>query len=162
MFGISRTERGAKKLKSALGILLPGDKAAQQAIMDRSPDDTAAAARDVASGTDPYKAAALLIALDVRRRILTLPVDDRQRLLRALSGAHTGTPPRTLKFAAHMCMVLARLEGGGKPLIPIGTTAAYLQSIAEAFTDQKDTKNAVASHLYTFAAKMLEGEDESD
>lgn len=156
MFGFGKTERGMKKLRSALAIYLAGDWSGQQAIINRSQKDTETAARAIADGKDPYQAGALLVGQFARDRIAALPAEDRARVLRTLSSGNSSSPPRTMRFAADMCMVLAKLEGAGKPLIPLGTTAMYLECVAEAFTDQAETKKMICSYIYSFAARSIE------
>lgn len=156
MFGLGKTERAMKQLRSALGIYIPGDRDTQQAVIDGSAKATADAIQDIADGIDPYQASAILLARYIRKQIEEQPPDIRQRMLRVITNEHAESLPRLIKFTAHISLDLARLESGSKPIVAPGTTGKFLDIVAEGFAPQENVRKRIAGYLYACATKLAE------
>lgn len=156
MFGFGKSARAQKQLRSSLAMYIPGDRASQDAVLNKSAEATAEAARTIAGGGDPYKAGAMLIAHYIRAQIEALPVDTQHLLLRVIANAYIDSMPRWLRLAAHVSLDLARLETGKRPLVRPGTTGEFLDAVAESFSPQESVRKRIAGHLYACAAKIAE------
>lgn len=147
MFGFGKSERAEKGLRSALGIFLPGRHDVIEEVVNCVPEATSRALEEIMAGGNAYKAGAMLIASYIHRMIENSPAGTRSRMLRALSDGEPENQPQLIKFTTHMVGSLAKLEGGDKPLTPPGTAYEFLDSVADAFTDQDGAKKKIASYF---------------
>lgn len=156
MFGFGKSERALKQLRSSLGIYVPGDRDAQKAILEQSPEATATAVRDIADGGDPYEVGAMLVAHYVRAEIAAMPADDQHRVLRVIYNEHIENLPQIIRLTAHVSLDLAKLEMGRKPIVTPGATGKFLDTVAEAFSPQENIRKRIASGIYACAGKIAE------
>jgi hypothetical protein len=158
MFGLSKRERAEKQLHSALRLYLPGDPGAHASILAHNEEDTKTAVAAIVADVTPYEAGAMLIAAFIRHGLEQSSDVAKQRILRLVSDGSTSTPPDRFQSSIHMVQALIKLELGGKPLVPDGTTAKFLDSVAAAFSPQQGVKNKIASYIYKSAVEAMEPE----
>lgn len=153
MFGFGKKDRAEKALRSALGIFVPANKQLKTDIMAASSQQTSDAINHIAEGENPYRLAALLVAVYIRSRLESNSEEEKRKILVMISEKKYPNQKVSFLLTAHMLNTIAILQQGDDPLLPVSTMHEFLDHIAGTFSDQPGAKKHIESYFIEYARR---------
>ncbi len=147
MFGFWKQKRGKEAILSALKVLLVGRPADRNVVSNAPEEEIAPLAREVANGSNPYLAALQLVQGHILQALERCSPEERVILLDCISKRNFSSPPNLFELIAHVNHCLLVLESDDKPLVPSGTSAAFLSTLSKWFSKEKELQNVIVNYF---------------
>lgn len=153
MFGFGGIKKHEQALRASLLIILKGDQAVTQQVFDHSPEERLKAAKEIKAGGNAYQIAAMYIARFIHDEIEATDEDDHQNMLKFIWNDIYRPKSPLLILTTNIIRAVAILEDGARPLIPKGTANAFMDFIADAFSEKEGAKNRIANYFVNAVIK---------
>ena len=147
MLGFSKKNRAKKELLAAFEVILIGRKDDRTKILSSIENQIPTLTDNVMGGANPYDVAGKVVQDHILATLKKSSQEERVALLKCIADHNYKTQPHIFELISHVNYCLMILEDEAKPLIPVGSAAAFVTAISKWFADNEKLLHRVAVYF---------------